>query len=649
MNTKIFFLGLLLTLVRASQKESVKSNKILVKSAKNSKTELAALPRRQNLSRKAKTEGMARMTSSASLESIQSSPNSSSSRSSNNSPSEPPSNYNTNTTNTETGVTDQQLGDFGLFGFGSSDDALIDAGEAPEIVEQVSEDTNVGTDITDNSNTNEQPPIGVFDIPWDLESEGEWCLGSMEFKQLLAATCLSNFSPFLMAPSDSQIPRLSCDNLSVEHDWPGTGHEEATRPSALFARFHLLAAKIIAFDRPTDNLRKLLQYRLIDLRRPIYEKSTQIYRSFLSFAIERENLNYDKIDLILKYMPKDMINKPNSYNVTPLDVAISTNNFILVHKFVEAGADMNILVNLTTKTPFMRAIELKDTSIIEYLLMTRKADFNIVLENGESALSLAARDFDSAFFQRILVAAVHTLTGRTLAAALKASFSDNNPLFVFLVTEIMKSQQNGLLGVLVLMGKSAVTTNNFAMLNFFKSLNIPMNLSIPFKKYSGYRFIHIAAERGQLEMVKTLLSYGIGVDEVTQFGKSVLHIAYSNSQFSVAEELIKRGAVLGLAECLEHAIVTDDYEFIDLALHSPLNLNELILPSGHNLITLSVTSDKPQILKKLLDNEKFNALRPDSLNQTIHTMPLPENASEELKELVKNAIDDFTDIFSDIY
>lgn len=98
------------------------------------------------------------------------------------------------------------------------------------------------------------------------------------------------------------------------------------------------------------------------------------------------------------------------------------------------------------------------------------------------------------------------------------------------------------------------------------------------------------------------------------------------------------GVYSGLFDCLEHAFAIENLQMINVLLNSPLNLNELNFPSGRNLITKAIESDKSQIIEILIQSGKLNLYQPDQLCQTIYTVLIPGNASESLKKIIKREI-----------
>jgi len=58
----------------------------------------------------------------------------------------------------------------------------------------------------------------------------------------------------------------------------------------------------------------------------------------------------------------------------------------------------------------------------------------------------------------------------------------------------------------------------------------------------GYTPLYIAAQKGHLDVVKTLIEHGARVDAATTDGATPLYIACQNGQIEVVKYLIEKGA-----------------------------------------------------------------------------------------------------------
>lgn len=636
MNTKVFYFALLVSFVFGSPKlQNGLKRKRAVEAKKNLIVDSALYSNKPKVVRKAKT-----------AKSRTTSPSFGSS----------PASYSSGSVfdSTQSSQFEEGNAAFSIFDFGNSEDALINVEEeAPKVtgepnVESPADD--IFEVFTRNLASSESEKDIVSTIDWDIEIESKWCLGSVEFRQLYATTLFNSLSYLVDIPADRHSKAF--DGIyAVDRNWPEMG-PNAPVPSTLSQRFHTLALIAIVSDYPIGNLRKLFNNRLIDLERPIFIISTGVYKTFLSFTIDQGNPNMEKIELLLSHIPKHMINKSDSNGCLPLELAVVKNNLDLVKKLVEAGADPNILPNPTKYSPFMHAIDKNNTQIVEYLIDTGKIDFMISAQGGASVLFLAVCNLNSNLLQKVLIATVKSSNFdlKKIGAVMLHSFNHSRHNFYNFVKAIIQTREDKLVLALLFITKVFVINNNVEVVKHMKSLNVPMNYSLFCSRnlYHGYGFIHIAAARGHLNMFKLLLSYGISPFELTKDKKSVLVVAYTAKHYQIIEEILKlTGLHPELLECLEYAISVEDIQMIDVLLGSSLDLDKLDFNSGHNLITKAISMNKSFILERLIKSGKVNVHQPDRLGFTIHNISLPQEASDHLKALVQQEIEQISQIFDE--
>ena len=56
--------------------------------------------------------------------------------------------------------------------------------------------------------------------------------------------------------------------------------------------------------------------------------------------------------------------------------------------------------------------------------------------------------------------------------------------------------------------------------------------------------IHLAADKGQLDVIGVLVDFGVSVDSVDDFGRTALHLAARSNHIDLVEYLVERGAYL---------------------------------------------------------------------------------------------------------
>jgi ankyrin repeat protein len=659
MNTRVFYFAMLVSLVFGSlsgkKKQTFKSSrKFQVGGAK-------ALSSRPEKVHKVKTTESLSLSltpspsqsSSPSFESLQV-PTLSYSTSS--------SNFDLSQSNFSDGISGEEVDAVDFIDFDRSEDALISVEEeAPgdqSVAETANDEQNNKTDdffesfIQKFMNSNDPEISDDLEISWDIEFEGQWCLRAVEFRQLLAVSYFSPFLPFVNIPASSEEKGKAFQGIFlVDLNWPEM-ESTAFHPSVMSNRFQLFALIALTKNNRSKVFRSLLAADVIDLERPIFNKSTGVYKSFLSHAIDLENPNMEKIELLLQNMPQHMINKPDSNGTTPLELAIMKNDLDLVKKLVEAGADPNISTDPAKSkyTPFMLAIHDKNCKMIELLIETGKVDFTVSLQDNVSVLSLAAINLNSYLIQKLLIATAHSSNFKAseIGKVLHHLLKNSRPIFQVLVTEILKTKLSKLVSITLCLTMVSLFCNDIATIQYLKTLNVPMNTILTSEEYTRYRFIHVAAERGQIEMVKFFISLGISPFVLTGANKTVLSVAYMAKQYLVVEELLKLvNAHPGLFDCLEHAFSVEDIQMIDLLLGSSLDLDKLTFPSGHNLITKAIAMNKSLVLQRLINSGKLNLYQPDQLGQTIHTISIPHDASDHIKSLVITEINSANDLFVD--
>ena len=390
--------------------------------------------------------------------------------------------------------------------------------------------------------------------------------------------------------------------------------------------------------------KRLLSNNLIDLSRPVLENSSQIMRSFLSFALERdEMIEMDKIEIIVSLMTPEMINRPNSLGITPLEVAIRRGNLELVRKLVEFGADMNATREAHGKTPFIKAVISKQIEIVDYLFGTGKANVNLVFKEDKSiAINIITFTLESKYIEIMFKSC--SIDSNFFFKYMRSLKRHGNALIYKFILQNAKSfgSQN-IQFILLSLARNAVLEGDFELLKLMHSVGISMDFIYPSVKYPKLKIIHYVAINGNVEMFNFLIdTVGLDINDPAENGLIPLTFAWNDDKIDLVKEIIKKGSRLDLnVNHIEFAIKCNNIQIIDAILSSPVEIDKLILQGGQNLVTIAVILDRPEILSKLIDSGRFDLMRPDALGQIIFTMRLPETTSEAVKNIIIGREADF--------
>lgn len=467
---------------------------------------------------------------------------------------------------------------------------------------------------------------------WHIEKESDWTLSDLEYNQFVT-TLTDKFFVKLSSTSEDILDRTK---FKFDRNWPSSSSVQQPPPTKLSCIFHVYALKALLSPVNMWPFCRMCTAELIDFTRPVYDSVKNRYGSFLSTALTyHKNFDISKLQALLAYLPKHMINLPDSEGEIPLTTAIRINQLEFVKILIEVGADANYSSGENVKTPFMVAVEIADTDIIEYLLSTGKVDPNIILNDGTNVISLLSYSFPVAFvnyFYKLKNIPIKP-SPQLFRVALKQFYSEKNPILKFLIIEISKKKSLPLIDVIMELAHIAVRENDLNFLKFVRSLEISLLLTLP----QGINLIHVAASLGHTEIVKFLISSGTEINVTTHGGISAIQVAFLNSHISLVCELIKLGATAGLNEIIKEAICTDNLDIITALLsRKHLNLTNLTFFNGFNPITFAAQLDKIQIVIMMLENGKSFAGIPDSYGRTIFNMNLSSGMKFAIQDHLRN-------------
>lgn len=323
--------------------------------------------------------------------------------------------------------------------------------------------------------------------------------------------------------------------------------------------------------------------------------------------------------------------------------AISAGDLPSVHNLLAKEVDLNSFEK-GPMTPFMLALQTRNSEIVEAMLSTGKIDPNVMSVDGCDVLSLAGFHFGFELVDKILSGPVQ-VSANTAFKILSNLKELDSPIFYQMIGAMAKTRLLTLMSALVVMTKDAVLANDVNLVGFMYSVGVPLNRS-----YRGVYFIHFAANRGYADMVNLLIECGTPVDILTHSTKSsALQSSLSGNEHAVTVLLIKKGATHGLTGCIFDAIVNNKLPIIEALVSTYSNLTGLInFENGFNPITLAIAADKPQILHIILESGIINPLMTDSFGNSIYNMEINENASQELKTIVQKEREFANDIIDTI-
>lgn len=462
---------------------------------------------------------------------------------------------------------------------------------------------------------------------WKYDEEASWGVPDRHYFQYFASLVDDSLSKIFSAghPADSFEGKYDFD-----HDWSGVPSESINE---LASKYQALALKIIVKPAHANSLRKLVSGGLIDLSKPILNKETGVYHSFLTITFVEKNIEPEKFDIILKHCPKELVNKPSSDGIVPLLYAVRQERFDLVQKLVFFGADINY-TNGTLLTPFMEALKLKQNMMIDYFLTLKDRNPNIIVQVDVTALALAGLNLPSQKFKQICDKLTFDcpipISNSAYLSALKQLYLKNDAAFDHLVEKALNFQSAQMLDAVMQLNYDAAVCNNVQLIHRMHLLKFPLNMA-----YGKHSLIHIAAKMGSTDVVQYFIASKIfPVDSISAEGLAPIQYVHVHVHKKTIIELIKLEAFIGLARILQDAIEANDIEIIETLVKYRTGLGIFDLPNGYNLVTWAVKKDKPQILKLLLMGKGIRLTQNDPLGNNYYTVEVPKDASKELLKIL---------------
>ncbi len=229
------------------------------------------------------------------------------------------------------------------------------------------------------------------------------------------------------------------------------------------------------------------------------------------------------------------VNSINVHGDVMLHSAIHDGNLTLVKLLVEQGADLNAL-NKDGNTALHIAIEEGETAIVDYLL-TLDCDLSVRNESGYQAIGLAAKKSNWPLFDKLFA---------KLASAPGGLRMDYDPL----IWEATEKNRSGIID-LILQSKPDINHEDIKGNTLLHTL-IKLDVSIEkiksllaagaiinSRNHNNITPLHMAAEKGNLELVQLLHQSGADLSLASNYGFTALHFAAHKKQWHVVHWLIE--------------------------------------------------------------------------------------------------------------
>lgn len=280
--------------------------------------------------------------------------------------------------------------------------------------------------------------------------------------------------------------------------------------------------------------------------------------------------NITLVNVLLKYLTQEQINRQNNMGATALWIASCNGNLDIILSLLQKGANPNIS-NFKGDSPLIPACQKGYVSIVEALLEAG-ASLECYNKNRDNPIILCCRNGQNKILE-VLLKFLLKEKGKEIVNSLLNDMSNCaqidgfNPILA--AAEVNKVE---CIKVLYSFGSNIdIKTSNF---------NQIIKNATP---------LHLACHYNRFASVKTLIELGANINEVTFDGMSSLHIAVKGKYLDIAEYLIKNNIDLKIK----------DNQFNDAEFYADKNiLMELFTePVTNSLHELIKSNDSENILK----------------------------------------------------
>ena len=231
------------------------------------------------------------------------------------------------------------------------------------------------------------------------------------------------------------------------------------------------------------------------------------------------------LSVLLKHMPKGVINSKGRSGKSALYHAVSVQNFTTIRKLFEHGA----IITPEGESPLIAAIETGSLSLVEFLL-DKGSSPNKSWSDEKHPLQCA---IDGAIKSR-KVDIVEFLLNRGAALGYddfeKAVKAGDLTLIKILLN---KSKGKKLGPVPASLIKEALLNKHLEVAEFLVNSGASLNSD------NGAEALDISVSYGYLDMVELLLANGASADKVDYSGDSILHTAVENGRVDIVSIILK--------------------------------------------------------------------------------------------------------------
>lgn len=347
---------------------------------------------------------------------------------------------------------------------------------------------------------------------------------------------------------------------------------------------------------------------------------------------------YDKAETInFLVANKANINQREEWGYTALMLAAKRGKANAVKALIKAGADLNIqdydrgYEGCKGYTALMYAVEKKHNDIVK-ILIDAGANVNIENKSDRNALYCAYEKYNKDAMKLLLAAGANPNTiynSWEHEPLLFQTIYENQPdiakLLIDAGADVNFKDKDGNSVLTLAVNRSEKIAE---MLLNNKDINI--NVQYPYDQSTP---LHVAANKGNIKLVKLLLSKGANVNAVDKDGETPLREAAKGGNIDTVKYLIEKGADVNAKNKYGHTALMSarDTKTLKILLDAGANINAATNGNGYTTLSYSARDGEIDLVKFLI-SAKAN------VNKGIST-PLILAAQEGHLDIVKLLLD----------
>lgn len=385
---------------------------------------------------------------------------------------------------------------------------------------------------------------------------------------------LTSFSKYFIDVSgvavSDQIDRTIIGNVyKIDQNWPSFATDPKPQQSQMSLRFKK-ATLLSIIDPNLPKYYTFLEKNIFDTSRPIlilgknHDNNENNFVTWFHLILKQKIIDQDALNVALKALPVETLNRPDSNGVLPLHLAIFRGDFGTLQKLLDHGADCNRITSFRFN-PFLYSVYLKSNGIYKQLLDSGKADPNAVSTCGQySFMHYVVKFTDISILLDILNSFI-PLKPNFMKEELAKISEDESELISNMICSIwihLKSSE-ALKSSLV---HFVIETDNLAVLKLLHHHPVGLPLSIPICNADGRVFflIHLATYYNATNCLEYLILNGIDPDTIALDGCTALFFSTDNAnqnqnQIESTRILLKYGAHLDLSNVFVKSIKSDNF------------------------------------------------------------------------------------------